>query len=66
MQNAGNERLTCTVEQAGKLLGISRALAYELARRGELPTLRLGERRLVVPLIQLSKMLEGLTTPLGE
>jgi len=42
------ERLTLTVEEAGELLGISRAFAYELVARGELPSLRLG-RRLLVP-----------------
>ena len=42
------ERLVWTVEEAGRLLGISRAHAYELVARGELPHLRLG-RRVVVP-----------------
>jgi excisionase family DNA binding protein len=35
-------RLTLAVEEAGTLLGTSRTLAYELARRGEIPSLRLG------------------------
>lgn len=42
------QRLTLSVEEAANVLGISRALAYELVRRGELPRLRLG-RRVVVP-----------------
>ena len=42
------ERLVWTVGEAARLLGISRAHAYELVARGELPHLRLG-RRLVVP-----------------
>jgi excisionase family DNA binding protein len=42
------DRLVWSVEEAGRLLGISRAHAYELVARGELPHLRLG-RRLVVP-----------------
>ncbi len=42
------DRLTVSVEEAAVLLGISRALAYDLVRRGELPHLRLG-RRVVVP-----------------
>jgi len=42
------ERLTLSVEEAAALLGISRALAYNLVRRGELPRLQLG-RRVVVP-----------------
>lgn len=42
------ERLTLTVDEAAQVLGISRALAYELITRGQLPSLRLG-RRIVVP-----------------
>jgi excisionase family DNA binding protein len=42
------EPLTITVEEAARRLGISRGLAYTLARRGEIPAVRLG-RRLVVP-----------------
>jgi excisionase family DNA binding protein len=44
----GEGRLVWTVEEAGRMLGISRAHAYELVARGELPHLRLG-RRVVVP-----------------
>jgi excisionase family DNA binding protein len=43
-----SERLVWSVEEAGRLLGISRAYAYELVARGELPHVRLG-RRVVVP-----------------
>jgi excisionase family DNA binding protein len=56
------ERLTVTVEQAGELLGISRALAYELVRRGQLPSLRLG-RRVVVPREALLAMIRGESGP---
>ena len=41
-------RTTITVEQAAQVLGLGRTAAYDAARRGELPTLRLG-RRLLVP-----------------
>ena len=51
------ERATLTVAEAGKLLGISRNLAYELVAQGKLPTLRLG-RRLVVPRVALQRLLE--------
>jgi excisionase family DNA binding protein len=44
---AGEERLIYSVAEAGALLGISRAFAYELVARGELPVIRLGRRRLV-------------------
>jgi len=50
-------RLTLKVEEAAKILGISRGLAYQLANSGELPTLRFG-RRLLVPRRALERMLE--------
>ena len=51
------DRLTLTVEEAGKLLGISRALAYRMARTGRLPTIRFGNR-IVVPKKVIEDMLE--------
>jgi excisionase family DNA binding protein len=54
-------RLTVTVEEAGTLLGISRTLAYDLVRRGEIPSLRLG-RRVVVPVHALELMVPGVGT----
>ena len=51
-----SERLTLSVTEAATLLGISRALAYELVARGELPALHLG-RRLVVPRTALLELL---------
>ena len=50
------ERLTLTVEEAARLLGISRGLAYEMARCGKLPVVRLG-RRLLVSKAALERML---------
>jgi excisionase family DNA binding protein len=49
-------RATLTVEQTAKLLGLGRTAAYDAARRGELPTRRLG-RRLVVPVPALLEWL---------
>ncbi len=45
----GNDSLTMTITELAKALGISRGLAYELARRDELPinVIRLGKRLLV-------------------
>jgi excisionase family DNA binding protein len=45
-----------SVEQAATILGISRGLAYEAARRGELPTIKLG-RRVLVPRAKLLALL---------
>ena len=49
-----------TVEEAAAVLGISRTLAYSLAReflttRSGLPCVRLGSRRLVVPRAALER-----------
>jgi excisionase family DNA binding protein len=56
-----SNRLVLSVAEAAELLGISRALAYELAARGELPTLRLG-RRIVVPRVALLSLV-GISPP---
>jgi excisionase family DNA binding protein len=52
-----SERRTVSVEEAGRILGVSRGSAYTLARTGELPTIRLG-KRLLVPKAALEKLLE--------
>jgi excisionase family DNA binding protein len=54
---AGEERLTYTLNEAARRLGISRALAYEAAHRGELPVWRIG-RRVLVPRAALLRLLE--------
>lgn len=38
------ECLTLTMPEVAEALGISRRFAYEMAQRGELPTVRLGTR----------------------
>jgi excisionase family DNA binding protein len=50
------ERLTYTISEAATLLGVSRGVAYEAARTGELPTIKLG-RRLLVPRARLLELL---------
>ena len=55
------ERLCLSVPETAKVLGISRGLAYELARSGELPVVRFG-RRLLVPKIALERMLNQAQT----
>jgi len=53
-----HDRATLTVwpETAG-ILGLSKASAYEAARRGEIPTIRIG-KRLLVPTAALRRMLD--------
>ena len=58
------EKLTVTVGEAGRMLGISRNLAYEMANSGRLPVLRFG-KRMVVPLPALEKMLQECDTRAG-
>lgn len=54
--SGARERLVFSVPEAAELLGVSRAFAYELVARGNLPSIRLG-RRLVVPRVALFAML---------
>jgi excisionase family DNA binding protein len=50
------QKQTYTVVEAAKVLGIGRGAAYEAARTGKLPTIRVG-RRILVPLPNLEKLL---------
>lgn len=52
-----HERLCMTVPEAARLLGISRGLAYELARSGQLPAVRFGHR-ILIPKRALERMLD--------
>ena len=45
-----------SVPQAGEMLGLGRSASYEAARRGEIPTIRLG-RSIGVPRAALEEML---------
>jgi excisionase family DNA binding protein len=53
------ERLVYTVPEAGRLLGLGRNAAYDAAKRGDIPTLRVG-RLLLVPKTPFHRML-GMT-----
>ncbi len=56
MENDG--RLTYSVPEAAQLLGLSRNSAYQAILTGELPHLKIG-KRILVPKVQLLKLLEG-------
>lgn len=47
---------TMTIEEAARALGVGRSSAYEAARRGELPTIRIGHR-VLVPRAALAQLL---------
>ena len=52
------ERLTYKIEEAGRLLGIGRNQAYEAAKSGQLPTIKIG-KRLLVPKVAFDRLLRG-------
>ena len=63
-----DECLTYSIPEAGKILGYSRNTAYEAAKRGELPTIRLGGRKIRVPKAALQQLLDraiGRAMPAG-
>jgi excisionase family DNA binding protein len=49
-------RITLTVEEVASLLGLGRTAAYEAARRGQIPSRRVG-RRVIVPVPALLEWL---------
>lgn len=53
----GENRIVMTVEEAARVLGISRGLAYAAVREGWLPHVRMG-RRIIVPVAALERFLE--------
>jgi len=63
------DKLTLSVEEAAKLLGIGRNLCYDRVKTGEIPVIKIG-RRLLVPRSALEKLLANPKplnlTPAGE
>jgi excisionase family DNA binding protein len=53
-----NTLLVLDVPEAGALLGLSRNAAYAAAKRGDIPTIRIG-KLLRVPVKALERMLES-------
>jgi excisionase family DNA binding protein len=51
-------RPTLTVEETARLLGISRGLAFQAVRRGDIPSIRIG-RRILIPVARLQALLDG-------
>ncbi len=56
-----NERLTLTIPEFAAVSGISKNLAYSLARQNKLPVpiIRLGEKRMCVSRKAVLALLEG-------
>jgi excisionase family DNA binding protein len=59
---AADQRLTWTVPEVARLLGISKDSAYEAAHRGELPVRVIG-RRMLIPRGALLRLLDGAQAP---
>jgi excisionase family DNA binding protein len=59
---AADQRLTWTVPEVARLLGISKDSAYEAAHRGELPVRLIG-RRMLIPRAALLRLLDGSHLP---
>ena len=51
------EPRTLSVPEAGRWLGLGRNASYEAARRGDIPTIRIG-RLIRVPVVALERKLE--------
>jgi len=60
-----NDKLTLTVDETAKILGVGRNSAYEAIARGEIPVIRVG-KRLLVPKAALEKLLSGNQTKTAE
>jgi len=60
-QNSNPERRATSIDEAARILGISRGGAYQAAKRGEIPIIRIG-KRLLVPTAALERMLGGAST----
>ncbi len=50
------QRQTFTITEAAKILGIGRSAAYEAARTGQIPTIKIG-KRILVPVAALERLL---------
>lgn len=59
-------RKTYSVDEAAQVLGISRSLAYECIRTGEIPSVRFGSR-IVIPVQVVNGLIDlpgsGVTEP---
>jgi len=52
------EKRTYSIPEVAKSLRIGRKAAYEAARTGEIPTIRIG-KRILVPVAALERLLAG-------
>ena len=48
---------TISIPEAAEVLGIGRSAAYEAARTGQIPTIKIG-KRILVPVVALERLLD--------
>ena len=53
------ERAVLTVRETADVLGIGMNQTYEAIRAGQIPNIRINEKRILVPRVALKKMLAG-------
>ena len=56
--DTSSEPLCISIPKAAKLLGVSRNTGYAMAKIGQLPTIKCGKRRLLVPKAALMEKLQ--------
>jgi excisionase family DNA binding protein len=54
-----NDKLTLSVEEMAQELGISKPLAYDLIKRDGFPSVRISERRIIIPVDALRSWLNA-------
>ncbi|MEX0990644.1 MAG: helix-turn-helix domain-containing protein [Actinomycetota bacterium] len=52
------DRATITIPEVASLLGIGVRQAYAAAARGDIPAIRIGDRRLIVPTCALVRWMQ--------
>ena len=57
------ERLAVSVTEAAKALGISKSTAYSLVEQKILPCVRIGEKRIIIPVKALEEWLQAQSEP---
>ena len=60
-----SEKMAYSVDEVAELLGISRPTAYQLVKREDFPSVRLSQRRIVVPADALREWLNRSETGEG-
>jgi len=56
------ERQTYSVEQFGRIIGVSRNSAYQAVERGDVRSVRIG-KRILIPRKEIERLLEPMEAP---